>query len=155
MSDNATNETPDNLRGRRHLRAILGFGRLRADEYRASINALNIFFGAIIGVNFASLEALPPLDYAAVLLVTSAVVALILIVSNTTRRVSSVIQLLLALGAYYWLFRIEQAITGVSDNLLITLGIWAGSALFYEFSGRLPEEDAAGDAADNAAGGTP
>lgn len=125
------------------LQKIFGLGYLRQDEYRASINALNIFFGAIIGVNFSNLQALPPRDYAYILFLTSALVVLILIVSNTRRKVWSAVQLIAALAGYYYLFRVDVLIEGVSDHLLITLAIWAGSALLYEFSPREPEDESA------------
>ena len=115
-------------------RRFFGMGSLRPEEYRASINALNIFFGAIIGVNFSSMQELPLRDYAYVLLLTSALIALILIVSYSKRRILSAVQLIVALAGYYYLFRIQVVIEGVTDHLLVTLGIWAASALFYEFS---------------------
>ena len=123
------------------LARAMSFGTLRESEYRASINALNIFFGAIVGVNFSNMEDLPPADYAIVLFITSALIALILIVSNSSRRLWSIVQLLIAMGGYYYLARVDVLLEGVTDHLLITLGVWAGGALLYEISGRVPDPD--------------
>lgn len=131
--------SPESKTGK-FLKRFFGMSSLRPEEYRASINALNIFFGAIIGVNFSSLQELPPVDYAYVLLLTSALIALILIVSNSKRRIWSAVQLIVALAGYYYLFRIQVVIEGVTDHLLVTLGIWAASALFYEFSAQKSDD---------------
>ena len=126
------------------LRRLSTFGTLQREEFQASINALNLFFGAIIGVNFSDMQDLPPKDYAVVLFLTASLIALILIVSNTRRRVWSAFQLLLALAGYYYLFRIDPMIEGISDNLMVTLGVWAACALIYEF-GTPVEKDERGD----------
>ncbi|VVT02465.1 hypothetical protein [Erythrobacter sp. EC-HK427] len=135
---------PSQSRGRKFLRAIFSLGRMRTDERRASINALNIFFGAIIGVNFSSLQQLPLKDYTVILVLTSAVIALILIVANTSRRVWSAVQLFIALAGYYYLVRVDGLIAGVSDYLLVTLGLWALLVIIYEFSGSDDEGESAG-----------
>ena len=126
------------------LRRISSVGSLQREEFQASINALNLFFGAIIGVNFSDLQELPPKDYAIVLFLTASLIALILIVSNTRRGVWSAFQLVVALAGYFYLFRVDPLIEGISDNLMVTLGVWAACALLYEF-GTPVEKDEPGD----------
>ena len=115
------------------LQRIATFGSLQREELQASINALHLFFGAIIGVNFSDLQELPPKEYALVLFLTAFLIAMILIVSNTRRKIWSAFQLLITLAGYYYLFRVDPLIEGISDNLMVTLGVWAACALLYEF----------------------
>ena len=113
---------------------------LQAEEYRASIQGLNLFFGAIIGVSFASAESLPVRDYAALLFLTAAIVMIILIVSNTRRRIYSVVQLVAVMaGAWVVLVR-RPFIEGIPPSLFPTLAIWSLLAALTEFTPR--EKDA-------------
>ncbi|MEL6876560.1 MAG: hypothetical protein AAGL68_00490 [Pseudomonadota bacterium] len=114
-------------------------GRLREDEHRASIDALNLFFGAIVGVNFASMTNLNAKDYATLLFITATLIALILVVSNTRRRIWSAIQLIGALALFAWLFLVEKVVEGVDQKLMVTLAVWSAAALLYEFTPRLKE----------------
>ena len=52
--------------------------KLTAKEYEASINALNIFFGAVIGISLGSIGDIPTLGYVQLLVITSAAVTSIL-----------------------------------------------------------------------------
>lgn len=123
-------------------RWLQSLGRMQREEYRATMNALNIFFGAIIGVNFASAEGLPLEDYVTLLLLTALTVTNILIVSNTRRRLWSTLNLGLFLIIFYLAFyagEIFDEFGDVPEKLLPTLVVWAGLAVMFEFSPR--EED--------------
>ena len=65
---------------------IWGWSRIDEDEYRANLNGLNTFFGAVIGCVLADVTTRNPLQFAQVLLVTSGVVVGILYVSASGRR---------------------------------------------------------------------
>ncbi len=117
------------------------FGRQQEQEYRASVNALNLFFGAIVGVNFANMVELPAEDYAILLFVTALMISFILVISSTSRKVWSAVQLAAALTGYYLLFVGDPIIEGVDRKLVITLAVWAGSTLLFEFTPRDPDPE--------------
>jgi hypothetical protein len=109
---------------------------LQREEYRASLQALNIFFGAIIGVAFGRIEQMPVLDYIMLLFLTAAIVSFILVVSNTRRRFYSAIALSLIMGAS-WFLLYEKPIFAETPRLLFpTLLVWSMMALLTEFSPR-------------------
>lgn len=114
---------------------------LQAEEYRASVQSLNIFFGAIIGVSFARIENMPMFEYASLLVITAAAVSIILIVSNTRRRIYSALNLLLMLAALWFMFAYEPIFEGIPDQLLPTLIVWAVMAILTEFTPRETPKD--------------
>ncbi len=116
-------------------------GRLRESEYRASVDALNLFFGAIVGVNFAGLTDLSSADYAILLFITATLIGFILMVSKTTRRIWSAVQLTIFMAGYAWLGLVEKVIEGVDEKLVITLAVWTGAALLAEFTPRDPDPE--------------
>ena len=61
--------------------------KLTQREYEATINALNIFFGAIIGVAMGNIIEIPLKDYVVLLFIVSALVSSILLVTYTHRRI--------------------------------------------------------------------
>ena len=130
---------------RRKLRQVWNGARssfvLQAEEYRASIQGLNLFFGAIIGVSFAGAEDLPLEDYASLLLLTAAIVMIILIVSNTRRRLFGFLQLLIATGVAWYVMVRDPFIDGIPAPLFPTLAIWSLLAALTEFTPREKERD--------------
>ena len=128
-------------RPRRGLLHTLGV--MEHGEYRAALDALNLFFGAIIGVQFARVEGLSLADYALLLVLTASLVALILIVSNTRRRLWAFVQLALFFAAYSWIVLSEMLAGDIGARLVVTLGCWALAALVYEYSPRLPDRKGA------------
>ena len=118
-----------------------GEGRLHEREHRASMDALNLFFGAIVGVNFANQSAMDVKDYAVLLFLTACLIALILIISNMSRRIWSAIQLIIIFGAYYLLTMVEKIVGEVDEKLVVTLAVWAGAALLFEFTPRDPDPE--------------
>lgn len=118
-----------------------GLDRQRESEFRASIDAFNLFFGAVVGIHFATIPDMPLDDYAVMLVVTSMIISLILIVPNTSRRIVGAVQLVVGLGAYYYAARYTDLLIGVDDKLLVTLGVWGASALLYVFTPRDPDPE--------------
>ena len=57
-------------------------------EYNASLNGLNIVFGAILGVSLAGIEALDPLPFMILLFMVAATVVCILYITASPRRVA-------------------------------------------------------------------
>lgn len=118
---------------------------LQAEEYRASVQALNLFFGAIIGVSFAGAVGLPLEDYSVLLFITAMIVTIILIVSNSRRRFYSFAQLgLVMLGAWYVFVR-EPFMDGIPATLFPTLAVWSLLAALTEFTPREKRDRGAGD----------
>lgn len=130
------------LRGIREVwTGVSGEGRLHEREHRASMDAFNLFFGAIVGVNFANQSAMAVKDYAILLFLTAALIALILIISNTSRRIWSAIQLIIVFGVYYLLTMVEKIVGEVDEKLVVTLAVWAAAALLFEFTPRDPDPE--------------
>ncbi len=111
--------------------------KLTQREYEATINALNIFFGAIIGVSLGNIAEIPLKDYVILLVVISALVSSILLVTYTHRRIWNSIMLIgFLLAAWY-----QESDTGgefidFPDRVLPTLTVWAAMAIMTEFSDR-------------------
>ncbi|WP_343344244.1 hypothetical protein WJT74_09790 [Sphingomicrobium sp. XHP0239] len=114
-------------------------------EIEASIQALNIFFGAVIGISLAGIEEVPMISYLAILVMTAAVVMMILMVSNSHRRLWHAVSMVTVLGLLWWVAEIDPAdsafIDDMPDRLLPTLTVWAAMALLTEFAPRVSPED--------------
>jgi hypothetical protein len=116
--------------------------RMKPGEYRASVEGLNIFFGALLGVVMVGIENIPTEQYVVLLAFVAAVVMLILTISGSPRR------LLYAVGIgglLAWLtWRGGPTLIGipVPAKLLPTLSVWVGATILVEF---LPRERDAED----------
>lgn len=112
-------------------------------EIEGAIRALNIFFGAVIGISLAGIGDIPTLDYVAILVSTSAIVMAILLVSHTHRRVWNALTMIIVLAGSWWIVEGSGTdlafVSHVPDKLLPTLSVWAGMALLTEFSSRMKE----------------
>lgn len=118
-------------------------------EIEGSIQALNIFFGAVIGISLAGIEDIPTWEYTLILVVTAAVVMTILLVSNTHRRVSQTASMVVMLVVTYFVFHSPSVENDlqlfVPEKLFPTLVVWAAMAVSTEFMPRYSEEEAKGD----------
>ncbi len=111
--------------------------RLTQREYEATINALNIFFGAIIGVSLGNITEIPLDDYVILLVIISALVSSILLVTYTHRRVwNSVMLTGVLLAAWYAESDSSGAVIDFPERVLPTLTVWAALAVMTEFSDR-------------------
>ena len=102
-------------------RQTQSYGTWQRSEYRASMDSLNLFFGAITGVAFSDLGSLPTEDYSALLVITALLVALILTFSNTRRRLMALLNLLLGLAGYWYLCIHEEAFGKLPQTVFPTL----------------------------------
>ncbi len=118
--------------------------KLTQREYEASLNALNIFFGAIIGVSLGNIEAMSVEDYVVLLLATATIVSTILIVSYSHRRIWNMMMMfsLLGLAWYVDIYKVKGIDIDFPEKLLPTLSVWAGLAVLLEFTEKTPEPDA-------------
>lgn len=125
------------------MRAINRSGKLTQREYEASLNALNIFFGAIIGVSLGNVENMPTKDYVFLLVITAALVTMILLVSYSHRRFMNMIVLAAGLGIAWYDHASPdvEILTAFPDKLLPTLSVWAVMAAAVEFTERIAEPD--------------
>jgi hypothetical protein len=118
--------------------------KLSQREYEASLNALNIFFGAIIGVSLGNIEAMSVQDYVVLLLATAAMVSTILVVSYSHRRIWNVVVMFSLLGFAWYIdiYRAKGIDIDFPEKLLPTLSVWAGLAILLEFTEKTSEPDA-------------
>ncbi len=111
-------------------------------EYRASLNALNIFFGAVIGVSLGGIEEMTRSDYILLLFLTSTIVIAILFVSYTHRPIWNTIMLAMVLcGFWYGAEYTDFIDIEIPDKLMPTLWVWAGMAVATEFTERAPDPE--------------
>lgn len=111
--------------------------KLTQREYEATINALNIFFGAIIGVSLGNITEIPMDDYVTLLVIISAMVSSILLVTYTHRRIwNSILLTGVLMAAWYAESDSSGGIVDFPDRVLPTLTVWAVLAVMTEFSDR-------------------
>ena len=121
-----------------------GWARMTLGEYRANLNGLGIFFGAVLGFVMAGTETLGPLDFAVTLFVTASVVITILYVSSSPHRLTYAILAALFIAALpHMLGHLLSAGAKIPDHLQPTLAVWLAITLLVEFLPR--ERAAAGD----------
>ncbi len=111
--------------------------KLTQREYEATINALNIFFGAIIGVSLGNIAEIPLKDYMILLVIIATLVSSILLVTYTHRRIwNSVMLTVFLLVAWYLESDTGGELIDFPDRVLPTLTVWAAMAVSTEFSDR-------------------
>ncbi|WP_241685851.1 hypothetical protein [Luteimonas sp. YGD11-2] len=119
------------------LLAKIGLGRMSASEYRANLNGLNMFFGAVLGFVFAGTENLSDLQFGQVLLVLAGSVIAILFISSSRNRI-----VYSALALAYSAFLPEIIDLLLNGNNLVpgkirpTLLTWALMTILVEFWAR-------------------
>jgi len=108
------------------------FLKFSPKEYEASINALNIFFGAVIGVSLGNVDDIAIWDYIKLLSITSAAVTAILFVSYSDRRYWSMFTAVAILGLVWWIGHSDDTFD-LPPKLMPTLGVWTVMAIATEF----------------------
>lgn len=113
------------------------FARMSQGEYRANLGGLNIFFGAVLGFVMAGTETLGVGDFAAMLVVVSAMVIAILYISGSRHRlaygvlaVAMVVALPFLVGGTFG----EGVV--LPPKLQPTLAVWVAMTLLIEFAPR-------------------
>ncbi len=123
------------------LAKISGYFKYTRKEYEASINALNIFFGAVIGISLGGIGEIPTLDYVLLLIITAAAVTAILFVTYSERQYWSILMVGLVFFAMWWMNDGDDQIVKLPPKLLPTLAVWALMAISTEFTGLVPDEE--------------
>jgi hypothetical protein len=110
------------------MRSLLGL-EVTADEYRANLNGMNTFFGAVLGFVLSDVATANLREFAQLLLVTAAIVVSILYVSASPKR-----WMYAALSfVFIWAFPRLLADQGASaGRLQVTLAVWTGMTIFVE-----------------------
>ncbi|MBO9713337.1 hypothetical protein [Sphingomonas sp.] len=128
-----------------------GFGRMTHGEYRANLNGLGIFFGAVLGFVMAGTETLAPLDYALTLSMSAAAVICILYISASPRRIAYTLVAIFVIAMLPTaLHQLLSKGAQIPPNLQPTLAVWLGITVLVEFAPR--ERPAAGEPAEAADG---
>jgi hypothetical protein len=118
-------------------RSWMTWGRMMHGEYRATLNGLNIFFGAVLGVVMAGTESLKSWDFAFVLLLTAATIVAILNISTSSRRAVYAVVAAVAIFFLPWLMeRLLSAGAALPDKLQPTLAVWTAMTVAIEFAPR-------------------
>ena len=111
--------------------------RMSHQEYKANVNALNIFFGAVLGFVLASAEQLTSIDFGITLMCLATTVAFILYITFSRYRILySIFSLVLA---YFVPDIINDLIAGPEvhlDKIRPTLLVWTLMAIVIEFQPR-------------------
>ncbi|MEL6875896.1 MAG: hypothetical protein AAGM33_10510 [Pseudomonadota bacterium] len=114
-------------------------------EYEASINALNIFFGAVIGISLGSIGDIPTMDYVLLLVVTATAVTSILFVTYSERQYWSILLVGLVLFALWSMSNGDDRVIDLPPKLLPTLAVWAVMAISTEFTDLVPDKEKVAD----------
>ena len=116
---------------------------MTAGEYRANLQGLNVFFGAVLGVVMAGTERLAPFDYGVMLLLMASLVITILYISSSPKRLlySALILVAIALMPEMVTQLIDDRISSLA-YLQVTLLVWALLAILIDFAPR-ERDDAA------------
>jgi hypothetical protein len=117
--------------------------RYTAGEKAGSVDGLNLFFGALLGANLGTMQALPLGEYGKLVVLLAGTVMVLRMVSTSQRRwkVFAMIVVYVALvGANFFLPAFKPK--GLPDRdifkLAATLGIWLVFVVVAEF---LPTQD--------------
>ena len=111
--------------------------RMTQREYRANIDGLNIFFGAVLGFVLAGSEALASIWFGLLLAGTAGVVISILYITASDKRVLySILALLLIAAMERWLEPWLPGAASIPPKLQPTLLVWALMTIFVEFMPR-------------------
>ena len=123
------------------LRKIAAGVRMTQREYRANIDGLNIFFGAVLGFVLAGSEALTSIWFGFLLGATAGIVISILYIPASNKRVTySILALILIASMDRWLEPILPGLASIPPKLQPSLAVWALTTIFVEFLPRETDE---------------
>ena len=118
-------------------RLLRPFTRQTPGEKLGMVDGTNLFFGALLGANLGTLEALPLLDYAVLIVILAGTVVTLRQFSTSERRLYAYG----LLGTYvvliaYFLYGPGDVLDTLPardrDRLAVTLGVWLGAILLAE-----------------------
>jgi hypothetical protein len=117
--------------------------RMTEREYRANIDGLNIFFGAVLGFVLAGSETLDNLWFGVLLAMTAGIVISILYITASEQRLGySLLALGLVASMGIWLEDFLPGPTSIPPKLQPCLLVWTLLTISVEF---LPREKAETD----------
>lgn len=118
--------------------------RMTDEEYRANLNGINIFFGAVLGFVLAGTETLGTAGFTLVLVLCSAIVISILYISSSKRRFVYFLYTAVGIACLPQVVTlIGPAGTTLPPKLIPTLAVWTAMTAFVEFAPRARPEDIA------------
>lgn len=127
----------------RHMTKITGFVskktsflKISSNEHRAAIDALNIFFGAMIGVHFGEFSGLSIFNYVLIILITVAAITYILYITHSKRKLLNMVFLAVMFYLVYYFLYIEPISRKIPEMLFPSLLVWGGLAVLIEYSPR-------------------
>ncbi|MDF7776793.1 hypothetical protein P1X14_16170 [Sphingomonas sp. AOB5] len=123
-----------------------GWGQMTEAEYRANLNGLGIFFGAVLGFVMAGTETLGVRDFAFTLFFTATLVISILYVNSSRSRISYTLMTAGLIAALP--FVLETVLSPgaqIPPRLQPTLAVWLGIAIVVELMPRAKEDQGAQD----------
>lgn len=128
---------------RRWLAEKIRIGRITQREYRANIDGLNIFFGAVLGFVLAGSETLDNFWFGMLLAMTSGIVVSILYITASEKRLQYSALSLVLIGTMNTVLEdILPGANSVPEKLQPCLLVWALMTMSVEF---LPREKADAD----------
>jgi hypothetical protein len=119
-------------------RRMLGIEDQTRAEKRASINGMNLFFGALIGANLGTLERLAINDYTLLISIVALIVLYIQLAPIARRRWTYLGTLAVMVGALYFLLltphgqALFQDRPRPSPHLFVTICLWLGTVAWIE-----------------------
>jgi hypothetical protein len=128
---------------RRWLAEKIRSARMTQREYRANIDGLNIFFGAVLGFVLAGSETLDNFWFGMLLAMTSGIVVSILYITASEQRLAYSAMALVLIGTMNTV--LEGVLPGANSmppKLQPCLLVWALMTISVEF---LPREQAEAD----------
>jgi hypothetical protein len=112
--------------------------RMTEREYRANIDGLNIFFGAVLGFVLAGSETLDQVSFGILLAITAGIVVSILYITASQHRIQySLLALGLVLSMHRTLETLLPGTFSLPSKLQPCLLVWALMTISVEF---LPRE---------------
>ena len=112
-------------------------------EYRAALDGINIFFGAILGVTLAGTEGLATLPYMTLLVMVSGVVVTILYIPASAHRLWYAIALVVILVVFLISHDEGDLVLAsfpMPPKLVETLIVWTVATAIVQFTPRRPEQ---------------
>jgi hypothetical protein len=120
-------------------RRFLGIDDQSPAEKRASVNGVNLFFGALIGANLGTLESMSLRDYTLIAAIVCMIVLYIQVAPVARRRWSYLFNLgALVAGLYLLLFDplgqdVFQDRPAPTPHIFVTICLWLVSVALIEF----------------------
>jgi hypothetical protein len=112
------------------------------EEYRANLNGISIFFGAVLGFVLAGTETLETAGFTLVLVLCSAIVVSILYISSSHRRLVYFLYTAVGIACMPQVVGlIGPAGTALPPKLIPTLAVWTAMTALVEFAPRARPED--------------